>query len=144
MADAERAKWSTDAYGFVTGVRYHDGHLAELAFDHENARVAVAVVGGGTTCFHFRGGIAFGSLGVVSRAIINGVRAVRLERSSEVSAELRHALDVLYGGMATGDAAAADRLLQGKAGSVLAYFDCSYGGPFSILADDMWLTRTGY
>lgn len=145
MPDAKRVDWSTDAHGFVTGVRYHDGTLIELGFDADSAHAVVAVTGGGMTRFHFRGGIAFGSLGAVNQAIVDRVWAARLTSSMEISRDLVHAVHVLNGGMLLpDDDVAASRNLLWKEGGLLVSFSCSYGGPFTILADEMWCMKAGY
>jgi hypothetical protein len=144
-AGAIAVDWTLNESGFIRGVRYHDGRLAKLDFSTNDALVVIDAVGGGGTTFQFSGSVEFGSIGMVSSAIISDVIAVRIDRHTDLTTGVQEAIHVLLGGMyPLTDLTMADRLLLREEGRLLVSFNCSYGGPFSFLADHMATTREGY
>ena len=139
------ADWTSDEIGFVRGVRYHDASLASLSLGADEAVVVLDAAGGGSTAFRLSGSVEFGSIGLVASAIISDVIALRIDRHTDLTPLVQEAIHVLFGGMyAEGDLVMADRLLMREEGRLLVGFSCSYGGPFSFLADQMTTTREGY
>ena len=137
--------WTMNEHGFVQGVRYHDGRLASWQFEKDEASFVIDTIGGGGTRFSFSGRVEFGSVGFVSDALISYVWARRLDRCDDLSNDLQEAIHVFFGGMyARDDLVMSDRLLLREEGRLLVYFTCSYGGPFSILADEMLTAKMGY
>ena len=137
--------WSLDEYGFVQGVRYHDGRLASWQFQRDEASFVIDTIGGGGTRFGFSGKVEFGSVGFVSDATISNVWARRLDRCDDLSNDLQEAIHVFLGGMyAPDDLVMSDRLVLREEGRLLVHFTCSYGGPFSVLADEMKTMKAGY
>jgi hypothetical protein len=137
-------EWTTDDSAMVRGPRYHDGRLVSIHIDRQQVEVVIDAVGGGQTRFRFLGA-EFGSIGLVSHAIVSDVFAFPIHKSDDPDPAMSEAIHVLNGGMIPmGDIIMESGFMLRQHESLLVFFTCSYGGPFSILCHRMIVTRRGY
>jgi len=137
-------EWTTGDGAMVLGPRYHDGNLVSVHIDKQQVEVVIDAVGGGQTRFRFLCA-EFGSIGLVSHAIVSDVFAFPIHRSDDPDPAMSEAIHVLNGGMTPlGDIVTESRFMLGHHESLLVFFTCPYGGPFSILCHQMIVTRRGY
>ena len=137
-------EWTIGDHAMVVGPRYHDGDVASIRIGKRDVELVVDVVGGGQTCFRFRGA-EFGSVGLISHAIISDVFAFPIHKSDDPDRALSEAIHILNGGTTPlGDIVTESRFMLNHHEDLMVFFTCSYGGPFSVLCHQMVVTRRGY
>lgn len=145
-SDAVAVEWIADGRGLVSGMRYHDGALASLEINEARVRVSVHPVGGGVTVFELFGNIQFGSIGLMSGDIVVDVWAFRLGATHELMPALVGSVVALHGDtLHESDVeAAVQRVSTQNVGRLLVSFTCACSSEFSILANEMRVTKAGY
>lgn len=145
-SDAVAVDWVADGRGLVSGMRYHDGAIESLEINEARVRVSVRPVGGGVTVFDLLGNIEFGSIGLTSGDIVVDVWAFRLGANLEPLPALVGSVVALHGdALYDSDVeAAVQRISAQNAGRLLVSFTCARSSEFSILADEMRITKAGY
>jgi hypothetical protein len=139
-------EWIADSRGLVSGMRYHDGTLASLEIKKARVRVSVHPVGGGVTVFDLLGNIEFGSIGLTSGDIVVDVWAFRLGADLEPMPALAGSVMALQGNNLYDSEveAAVQHISAQNAGRLLVSFTCARSSEFSVLADEMRVTKAGY